>query len=411
MLSLKKLRNFGNFLDKSINYAIEGIDYELGKINTLIGGIFNVPGFSINSALRLQLNAELKIILDNLETYINQFAYVTDKLILRSETAARELIIQTYNSLSDLRNQIENIVDKLIKLASSFTPEAIRKNLIDPILDKLNNLQNNFFINVERLLDKIDEIFTGTIEDVRNDIKSLLDPILLFPNPFDECRQKLNLGNKLGTSLTAIEIYRFRECQVLKGLNENTTIARLTDSYGGLQLNAWKIACVSRGAPDLKKKLIQDWIKYGQLIDLWSQFPMAMTPLEAAQETVRRLEEARLEFLAKSAQIDSINAAVQKAQQTADTAYSIASVAQTAANAAQATSDDAITRADRVAERTKFIRHDGVETFIDSPLHVDSTFNVLIFQSDGNLVIYKKEDGTLKGIWHTKTYPPGLHGT
>ncbi|MFN9860284.1 MAG: hypothetical protein ACK556_19690, partial [Pseudanabaena sp.] len=86
----------------------------------------------------------------------------------------------------------------------------------------------------------------------------------------------------------------------------------MVDAYGGLQLNAWKMACVSRGAPGLQKNVMQDWIKYGQLISLWSQFSMSLTPLQAAEEAIKKLEDARLEFLTKSSEIDSINTELKK---------------------------------------------------------------------------------------------------
>lgn len=272
----------------------------------LIDVIMPRAGIDIDAGLRAKLEAEIKINLDEkFLALVKQLEYVVGK----SKTALSELLDEAFKGLSNLRSEVEVIVDKFL---AAFNPAQIRAKLIEPIFDRLEKLEDKIFKDIDRLIDKIDVIFTGTSEELKNAIQSLIDPGLLIPNPFDECRRRQNLEWTLGTSFTLVQIYRFRECKVLEKLDENTKIQDLVDSYGGLQLNAWKMACVSRGAPGLQKNVMQDWIKYGQLINLWSQFSMSMTPLQAAEEAIRKLEDARLEFLAKSSQIDNINTDLKK---------------------------------------------------------------------------------------------------
>ncbi|MFN9869216.1 MAG: hypothetical protein ACK568_19615, partial [Pseudanabaena sp.] len=277
-----------------------------GIRNKLIDVIMPRAGIDIDAGVRAKLEAEIKINLDEkLLTLVKQLEYVVGK----SKTALSELLDEAFKGLSNLRSEVEVIVDKFL---AAFNPDQLKAKLIDPIFDKLEKLEDKIFKDIDRLIDKIDVIFTGTGEELKNAIQTLIDPALLIPNPFDQCRRLQGLEWTIGTSFTLVQIYRFRECKVLEKLDENTKIQDLVDAYGGLQLNAWKMACVSRGAPGLQKNVMQDWIKYGQLISLWSQFSMSLTPLQAAEEAIKKLEDARLEFLTKSSEIDSINTELKK---------------------------------------------------------------------------------------------------
>ena len=39
--------------------------------------------------------------------------------------------------------------------------------------------------------------------------------------------------------------------------------------YGQLQLNAARMAALARNAPELKRRAIEDWIRYGVLCEFW----------------------------------------------------------------------------------------------------------------------------------------------
>ena len=278
----------------SINEAVESVEDVANKIKTTSSRLRNPA-----EGIRKEIEKVLKEIEKVLDTFINRITH----LIKTSKEFLSELIEQTIEGLSNLLNEVDNIVDKILE---NFNPDAIREKLINPFFDRINTLQKDLFKDLDNLLKKIDTVITGTIEDVVNDIKKFSDPTIFF-NPFDPCRREHDIPAwRIGTSLTDIDYYNLVTCHLLKRLDEKDTLDNVTDVYNMLQQVAWKMTCVLRGAPQARQKIFQDWIKYGQLIELWSNFPMTITPLEAAEEAIKKLETARIEFTEKAQKIDNL---------------------------------------------------------------------------------------------------------
>jgi hypothetical protein len=55
----------------------------------------------------------------------------------------------------------------------------------------------------------------------------------------------------------------------LSKLNENTPIDQVLETYGQLQHNAAMMAALVRKSPELRRRAIEDWIKYGMLCEFW----------------------------------------------------------------------------------------------------------------------------------------------
>jgi hypothetical protein len=121
-------------------------------------------------------------------------------------------------------------------------------------------------------------------------------------------------------------------------------------------------------------------LKYGQLFEIWQEFNEVMTPQEAFDEAIRRLNQARDEYLSKVADID-------RAQATADNAINRADNAQNTANIG-------LDIANQVNGRTQKISFDGNSTLIDAG------GKFLAIQSDGNVVVYR-DNG--QPVFDTKT--------
>lgn len=146
---------------------------------------------------------------------------------------------------------------------------------INQVINKLDNNFNRFeekiFQDADYLVDKLirnmDEAIEGNIELVRNELKKNL--LHALPNPFDKCRQLLKLGMKTGAALSDIELYELSECYELSKLNENISVDEVLKIYGQLQLNAARMASLVRHAPELKRRAIEDWMKYGVLCNFW----------------------------------------------------------------------------------------------------------------------------------------------
>lgn len=97
------------------------------------------------------------------------------------------------------------------------------------------------------------------------------------------------------------ELYELSECYELSKLNENTPIDEVLKTYGQLQLNAARMAALVKNAPELKRRAIEDWLKYGVLCEFWrdtiktyaSTAPVLLEP-QMSQERLINTDEQNL---------------------------------------------------------------------------------------------------------------------
>lgn len=109
------------------------------------------------------------------------------------------------NTLADIRvtlGQADTYLENRINKVSLIVMEALTatQNLSDRIGEQVNDLEEKTFRDANQLVDKINEILEGKIEQVRNELKKHLGHGV--PNPLDPCRRRLNLGMKPGARLT-----------------------------------------------------------------------------------------------------------------------------------------------------------------------------------------------------------------
>ncbi|MFN5862426.1 MAG: hypothetical protein ACK451_10675, partial [Pseudanabaena sp.] len=117
-----------------------------GIRNKLIDVIMPRAGIDIDAGVRAKLEAEIKINLDEkLLTLVKQLEYVVGK----SKTALSELLDEAFKGLSNLRSEVEVIVDKFL---AAFNPDQLKAKLIDPIFDKLEKLEDKIFKDIDRLI-------------------------------------------------------------------------------------------------------------------------------------------------------------------------------------------------------------------------------------------------------------------
>lgn len=146
--------------------------------------------------------------------------------------------------------------------ALNSTQEITKNTLVE-----INVLEDKLFQDANQIVEKIDVIIDGKLELIRNEFKKHLAHAL--PNPFDECRRRLKIGFKPGSMLSDIELYELSECYELSRLNERTPVDEVLKIYGQLQHNAAMMAALVKKAPELKRRAIEDWLKYGFLCEFW----------------------------------------------------------------------------------------------------------------------------------------------
>ena len=66
-----------------------------------------------------------------------------------------------------------------------------------------------------------------------------------------------------------MQLYKLNQCYELSKLNKNTSIDQVLETYGQLQHNAAMMAALVRKSPELRRRAIEDWMKYGLLCEFW----------------------------------------------------------------------------------------------------------------------------------------------
>lgn len=184
--------------------------------------------------------------------------------LLRQETLAdvRATITETDAYLENRINQISLAVMEALE----FTNYRVDKALLE-VKDLENKLFGDANYLVDKLIQQIDEVLEGKLEKFNTILQRYLDHAL--PGPFDKCKRRLNIQWKFGNQISDMDLYRLAECYELSKLDENTSIEKVVEIYGQLQLNAARMAALARNAPILKRIAVDDWLKYGVLSEFW----------------------------------------------------------------------------------------------------------------------------------------------
>lgn len=284
---------------------------EIVKKITFIKPRLALSGLDIGVDLNAEIDAAVKVILDDsFLKVIDRAVFALDSSIDKASNELQELVQKVFNNLIELEKSVERLIDKFFDRLSD-TIKNIKTNLIDPIVDSIFKLEEKIFEDINQVIDKIFNFFTGTVQEFKNDLFRIFNPI---PNPFDPCRQQFGLALTPSGRLTHVDLFNLFECNQLKRLNDNNTLVKeVQETYALLQLESFKMTCLGRGSPAFQELYMRKWLKYGQLFEIWQEFNEVMTPQEAFDEAIRRLNQARDEYLSKVADID-------RAQATADNA-------------------------------------------------------------------------------------------
>lgn len=272
-------------------------EYFVDKITVLKPKLGVSAGVDIDAAIRVILD-------DSFLKVIDRVTFALDQAVDKVGAEFQQLVKQVFSELSQLMDRVDKTIDNVFRNVSIALAD-IKKNLIDPIVVAISELETKLVEDINKILDKIFDFFQGTVQDFKDDISR--GTSLLIPNPFDECRKQTGTTTTPGFRLTPADVFNLFECNQLKRLEDSSvTVKRITEVYAGLQLQSFRVTCLGRGSPAFQDIYTKKWIKYGQLYDLWKEFNENMTAQQAFDEAIRRLDQARSEYQAKAAQIDSL---------------------------------------------------------------------------------------------------------
>ncbi|MBW4643881.1 MAG: hypothetical protein KME23_12975 [Goleter apudmare HA4340-LM2] len=226
---------------------------------------------------------------NDIESLLNS---VDDKLRLNLKKIdeIRESAIKDVRETGgELDFYLENRINQFSLTVMKVLSQA--EGIANVIIDDIKILEEKLFQDINYIVDKIIESIEGTAELIRQEFQKYVAHFL--PNPFDKCRQRLNIGMKPGSRLSDIELYELIECHELSKLHENTPIEEVLKSYGQMQLNAARMAALVRRSPELKRRAFEDWLKYGLLCEFWRK----TRKIYDASETLRLQHQPTQQFL------------------------------------------------------------------------------------------------------------------
>jgi H-type lectin domain len=266
--------------------------YFVDKIGSLKPKLGVTAGVDIDAAIRIILD-------DSFLKVIDRITFALDSAIDKVGAEFQQLVKQVFSELSELLDRVDQTIDKVFKNISIALAD-IKKNLIDPIVTAISDLETKLIKDINQILYQVFDFFQGTAQEFKDEISK--GTSLLIPNPFDSCRQQTGTATTPGPRLTPADVFNLFECNQLKRLEDSsTTVKEITEVYAVLQLQSFRVTCLGRGSPAFQDIYTKKWIKYGQLYDLWKEFNETMTAQQAFDEAIKRLDQARNEYLSNPA--------------------------------------------------------------------------------------------------------------
>jgi hypothetical protein len=332
----KPLSDGGNSIKKEVKSCFSGGCDPAVQLNKAAKGAARNTAQGFAEPVKEEFNEAVDHLFDQkLNPFADKVDYIAQKRIAQSQDAVKDVVTHTVKNFSDLKDEVKGDVEDLIadvddkykenlrltfeevnqaraeailglramigdidtslegkinqvsitimtalkqakEISDNFTPGAIRKDLVDATFDRIDRLEENFFQDLNGVLDKLAGIADATIDNARDKILGpLLDGWVKEP-----CRTKIGVGGflpKLVASLDDMELYRYLECleleQIDSYMSNNRSVKLIIDSYIQLQINAARmhIRAKGLGVEELQYICTKDWIKYGQSSKFWLQ--------------------------------------------------------------------------------------------------------------------------------------------
>lgn len=293
-------------------------------------------GLNVNIRADIKIDAEKSIteLFDKLKSILNDFAFVANELIEKSKLLVEDLINNVFKNLTDLVSNISKKISNLLDQAEELGKKLILKlrELNDQIFNNLKEFRQALFEDLHNLIDHAvvagQLIITGTFEQIIEEIRrpvlaiqDFLDHINIF-DPDSRKRKKISDEIKKDLSISLLHVNQWGHTQIYDYLCQYTLkvesyeiekkqgkerIGNIETMYADLQDKAWRLSTLGLTDSSLSKEAMEDWVKYGQLYELWHKLgDEDMGLLDAINDKLKELDQAEDEFKEKSAQIESL---------------------------------------------------------------------------------------------------------
>ena len=299
---------------------------------------------NIRTDLKQQLEPLIQDAFNKLSSFLGEVVAAAENLLGRSRQLLEDLVNQVSEKLSELLTEVEQIVGNLLSQVSSLAERIIdrfRTDILDRFFDRVDSLRRDLINDLRQLIQEVtqrgnellykgDVIVTGTLASIKDNIDKLaadLEETLDIRKWFDPdervarreederedfCKDKIGAVGVAFSTLGSAQFYEYRQCVTQRRLNDaiersegRVTVRNMKLVYADLQERAWKLATIGRTeGSSLQNIALTDWIKFGQLFQLWNQFEDDMEVLEAINQRVNELDQKIDAAQARAQQLD-----------------------------------------------------------------------------------------------------------
>lgn len=275
-----------DLFDKKVNPLMNNISYIASqKITQAQEAALGVVNHTVSNvaALKNEVRGDIENLLNNVDAKYKDNLTLTFDEINQARAEAildlRQTIGDVDQSLENRINQIAfllmNVVAKAQEISDNFTPGAFRTKLIDPTFDRIDQLENQLYQDLDKLLNKLFQGYQVAVEDVR---EKILNGLSVVDKESGIKRDKFSLIPLLVKDLTDMEFYRYSTWLEMEKINKafisNDSMQKVIDSYLQLQINASRMNFRAKtlGVKDLQTLCVRDWVKYGQASQLYMSY-------------------------------------------------------------------------------------------------------------------------------------------
>jgi len=214
-----------------------------------------------------------------------------------------------------VRRDIQTFFDDATKFADEEI-DQIKAKIIDEAFAKMDALESQTFVDLNKLLDKIalivdklDCSLISTANAIVDEIKSAMYE--LFPNPLEYCRGVLAsewpwFKWTSVAEMSLLQLYKLHACRSLQYVTENSPLVRVCDAWLDVESYASNARCVAASttppgaSSDLETYFLNELAKASSIYSTFdcgshhlSDTPSACnTPVECYAEAVRMLKDA-----------------------------------------------------------------------------------------------------------------------
>ena len=214
-------------------------------------------GLGLSEGVRKNFNAIIDRAFDKLNIFADKVDFIGSKWIHQAEHSASNLI-------KLISHEVSEIIDEVFEKANLFITNFARTTLDDliiPTLNKIQELENFFFQELNKIIDQLGEV----IDNAMTDLKGMADKL-------GYNLEILSPQNWLEKNKNLVDIYEKKKRNLSSQLSKDTPVKQIVTTYGQLQYNALEIMGIFRKTEIANVLYAQDYVYYGQLTKLWSKF-------------------------------------------------------------------------------------------------------------------------------------------